>query len=481
MSGDEERFSKDDHEEVVDKLLSELGVDDSMRKDLVDSGRISSDLMKVASSDQVRRRMEIEKSISRLRDSLNLLERNVTQIDSSIDRIERDLIPVVLSFLVSLKGNLVNIRNTVIDQSKRQAKTNLQATFADTTVRKLVEEKFVPLEESLSSDMSAPIMEKVRELTDGFKDFLKLTTDEMTTLKASVEDFTQRTSTELEFLTRELSLKPKVEVPKEVQDELAELKRQVEQLQHELDLTLQKLENREAEIIALQTNLAATQLRKDSLEEALESLRSAPTSDPVVISELRQKIKTLEAENDILQKQVIETQDDVKEREINIAQLKDGLAQKEIECEDYKQKISTQETEISGYGSRLAEIDELRARVRSLESGDTMRELERIRSEVERLKASNDRLINDHAEMKKLKEYTDARINGYMGLMNSAEKTKAFLILEDNKEITLRELARSLGISPAIISQWAEDFVQLGLAYLQDEKLVLAIGSNDMK
>ncbi len=478
MPGDEERFSKDDQERVVDKLLNDLGVDDDMRKDLVDSGRISSDLLKVASSEQVRRRMEIEKSISRVRDSLNLLERNVTQIESSIDRIERDLIPVVLQFLVSLKGNLVNVRNTVIDQSKRQAKTNLQATFADTTVRKLVEEKFIPLEESLSSDMSAPIMEKVRELTDGFKDFLKLTIDEMTNLKASVEDFTQRTSTELEFLTKELSMKPKVEVPKEVQEQVTELKRKSEKLQHELDLTLQKLENREAEIIALQTNLAATQLRKDSLEESLESLRSAPSIDSTVVVELRQKVKTLEAESEILQKQIAEAQETLRGKDEELTELRSRFAQKELEVEDSKQKVSSLETEIGSFGTRIEELDELRTRVRTLESGDTIRELERMRSEVDRLKASNERLTNDHDEMKKQKEYTEARMEGYFGLMNSAEKTKAFLILEDNKEITLRELGRSLGVSPAIISQWADDFVKLGLAILQDDRLILSIGDS---
>ncbi|MFW9910112.1 MAG: hypothetical protein ACFFEF_16265, partial [Candidatus Thorarchaeota archaeon] len=214
MSDDDEKFSKDDQDSVVNNLLSELGVDRDMRKELVDSGRASSDIMKVASAEQVRRRMEIEKSIERLRDTMNLLERNITQVENSIDRIERDLIPVVLAFLVSLKGNLVNIRNAVIDESRRGAKTNLQSTFVTTTVKPIVEERFSPVEESLSSEMSTPILEKMREITDGFKDVLKLTLDEMSNLKSAIEDFTQRSSTEMEFLTKELSMKPKVETPK---------------------------------------------------------------------------------------------------------------------------------------------------------------------------------------------------------------------------------------------------------------------------
>ena len=40
---------------VVDELLTELGVDNEMRQELIDSGRMSSDVMRVESADQVRR------------------------------------------------------------------------------------------------------------------------------------------------------------------------------------------------------------------------------------------------------------------------------------------------------------------------------------------------------------------------------------------------------------------------------------------
>jgi chromosome segregation ATPase len=480
MSGDEDRFSKGDHDGVIDKLLDELGVDNDMKKELVDSGRVSSDLLKVASAEQVRRRMEIEKSIDRVRDSLNMLERDVAQIENSVDKIERDLVPVVLSFLVSLKGSLVNIRNTVIDQSKRQAKTNLQATFADTTVRSIVQDKFLPVEESLSSEMSAPIMDKIREITDAFKAFLKVAMDEMTNLKETVEDYTQRTSTEMEFLTRELSMKPRIEVPKDVQDEMSALKRNMEEASHELKILDQRLENREAEIIALQTDLAATKLRNDNLEETLTKLRSAPTADVTIVTELRQTIKALEAQQEILERKLAESHAAVDSGGADIAQLKQKLAEKEIEVGDYQQKAARLESEVNSFGEKLEEIDELRARVRTLESGDAMRELERTRSEADRLKASNERLQNDHDDMKSKMEYAEARLNGYLSLMGSTEKTKAFLILEDSKEITLREVARSLGVSPAIMTQWAEDFVRLGLARIVDgTKMVLTIGKSD--
>ncbi len=480
MSKDEDDFTKDDHEEVVDSLLSELGVDEGMRKDLVDSGRVSSDLLKVASADQVRRRMGIEKSIERLRDSMNLLERNVTQVEGTIDKIERDLIPVVLSFLVSLKGNLVTVRNSVIDDSKKGAKTNLHVTFVNTTLKQVITEHFTPMEDSLSSEMSAPILEKIREITDTFKDVLKLAIDEMSNLKASVEDYSQRTSTELEFLTKELSMKPRVEVPKEVQQQIDELNRKNENLQSELDLTIDKLENRQGEILAMQTNIAALKLRNDSLEDMYESLKSAPVADTAVVTELRQNVKQLQTEGEILQKRIGDTEAELKTSEELVAQLRSDLSKKEIESDDYREKVSRLEAEAGSTSERLEEMDELRARVRSLESGDTMRELERTKTDVERLSASNERLTKDNDAMKRKVENTEQRLEGYLGLMDSTEKTKAFRILEDSKEITIREVARSLGVSPAIMTQWAEDFVRLGLAWIVDDtKLVLALGDDD--
>jgi Mn-dependent DtxR family transcriptional regulator len=60
--------------------------------------------------------------------------------------------------------------------------------------------------------------------------------------------------------------------------------------------------------------------------------------------------------------------------------------------------------------------------------------------------------------------------------MQSTEKTRAFLMLEDNGQLAVREIARSLGVSPAIVMQWAEDFQRLGIAKLTDGKtLVLSL------
>ena len=170
---------------VVDELLEELGVDDSLKKELIDSGRLQTDVFMVESAEQVRRRLEIERSAERLRDSLVLLERNMMNVDATIDRVERDLVPVVLSFLVGLKGNLVNIRTTIIGRSKRRAKTNLQAAYVETEVKSIVEEEFEKVEETLTTGMSAPIMEKVKDITDGLKGSMKTTFEEMTTLKTS--------------------------------------------------------------------------------------------------------------------------------------------------------------------------------------------------------------------------------------------------------------------------------------------------------
>ncbi|MFX1483492.1 MAG: hypothetical protein ACFFCP_09910, partial [Promethearchaeota archaeon] len=186
------------HGGVVDDLLTELGVDNEMRQELIDSGRMKSDVMRVESADQVRRRMEIDKSIERLQESISLLERNIMTVDGSIDRIERDLVPVVLSFLVGLKGNLVTMRGDIVTQSKRSAKTNLQSSFIETDVKPLVEREFSRVEESLTTGMSTPILEKVRDVTESLKEAMKITYEDFTNLKSNIDDFTQRATTEVE-------------------------------------------------------------------------------------------------------------------------------------------------------------------------------------------------------------------------------------------------------------------------------------------
>ena len=292
---DKEEFEKADGKGVVDGLLTELGVDDEMRSELIESGRMSSDVMRVESADQVRRRMEVDTSIERLRDSLSLLERNILTVDSTIDRIERDLVPVVLSFLVGLKGNLVSMRGDIISLSKRKAKTNLQSTFIDSVVKVIVDTEFTRVEESLTSGMSTPILEKMRDITDGMKESMKLTLEELANLKGSVDDYTQRTTTEIEHLSTKVGMKPKIEIPKEVEEQIKKYEAEVDQLKHELGLEKQKLENRLKENEELRRNVAELKVKNDDLEDTLMEVQAAPKVDQDVVIELRQKVKTLEA------------------------------------------------------------------------------------------------------------------------------------------------------------------------------------------
>lgn len=262
-SPDKEDYEKADGKGVVDNLLTELGVDDEMRTELIESGRMSSDVMRVESAEQVRSRMELDTSVEHLRDSLSLLERKILTVDGTIDRIERDLVPVVLSFLVGLKGSLVSMRGDIISLSKRKAKTNLQSMFIDTVVKEIVESEFTRIEDSLTSGMSTPILEKMRDITEGMKESMKYTLEELAILKGGVDDYTQRTTTEMEHLSTKVGMKPRIEIPKEVGEQLAKFEREVDALKHELGLETQKLENRLKENDELRRNVAELKVRKD--------------------------------------------------------------------------------------------------------------------------------------------------------------------------------------------------------------------------
>ena len=52
--------------------------------------------------------------------------------------------------------------------------------------------------------------------------------------------------------------------------------------------------------------------------------------------------------------------------------------------------------------------------------------------------------------------------------MDSTEKTKAFLMVEEHGEMPIREIARALGVAPAIVMKWAEEFQTLGIAWVVD-------------
>ncbi len=465
---DKDEFDKADGKGVVDGLLTELGVDDEMRTELIESGRMSSDVMRVESADQVRRRMEVETSIERLRDNLSLLERNILTVDSTIDRIERDLVPVVLSFLVGLKGNLVSMRGDIISLSKRKAKTNLQSTFIDSVVKEIVDKEFTRVEDSLTSGMSTPILEKMRDITEGMKESMKLTLEELAALKGSVDDYTQRSTTEIELLSTKVGMKPKIEVPKEVEERIKKYEVEVDQLKHEVGLEKQKLENRLKENEELRRNVAELKVRNDDLEETLMEIQAAPKVDQDVLIELRQKVKTLETTNELQEERIKEADARLEAAELKATEYHGDISRKEVKIGDLQTKIRQLEEEIGSSGTRLAEMDELRSRLRSFESGDKARELERIKTELERAQANLERMTEDFEANKEKLTHSEETIEGYMGLMQSTEKTKAFLMVEDNGEMSIREIARALGVAPAIVMKWAEEFQALGIAWVVD-------------
>ncbi len=457
-----------DDKGVVDGLLTELGVDDEMRQELIDSGRMSSDVMRVQSAEQVRRRTELETSSEQVRDSISLLERNILTVDGTIDRIERDLVPVVLSFLVGLKGNLVSMRSDIVSQSKRKAKTNLQSVFIDTVIKDIVENEFTTIEDSLTTGMSTPILEKMRDITDGMKESMKLTFEEFSKLKGDMDDYTQRATTEIEHLSTKVGMKPRIEVPKEIEEKLKNLERNLDEIKHELSLENQKLENRLKENDELRKSVAEFKVRNDDLEDTLMGFQAAPKIDQDVLIELKQNVKSLEAFKEVQDEKIKEVEARADASELKSTEFHGDISRKEVEIGDLKTKIRQLEEEMSSTGARLAEMEELRARVRSFESGDKARELERIKTELERTTASLERITVDHEENKVKLTRAQDTIDGYMGLMDSTEKTKAYLMVEEHGEMAIREIARALGVAPAIVMKWAEEFQTLGIAWVVD-------------
>ena len=458
---------------VVDDLLTELGVDNEMRQELIDSGRMSSDVMRVESADQVRRRMEIDKSIEKLQESISLLERHIMTVDGSIDRIERDLVPVVLSFLVGLKGNLVSMRGDIVSRSKRAAKTNLQTTYIDNDVKPIVDQEFLKVEESLTSGMSTPILEKVRDVTESLKDAMKITFEELTSLKSNIDDFTQRSTTEVEFLSSELGMKPRIEVPKDIAEKMKIIERRIEELTQELSINQQKVATRDTEIETLRKDNAMLKVINEEIEEELATLKATPQTDVEVLSELRASVKTLEASQELLQEKSTEYEARAIAAEQKGKEYSDDIAKKDLEIGDLKTQVRQLEDEKTKTADRLTEMEEIRARLRSYESGDKARELERLKTEFERTSANLERATTDLTESKAKLEHTQETLEGYLDLMDSTEKTKAFLMVEEHGEMSIREIARSLGVAPAIVMKWADEFQALGIAWVVDgQKLV---------
>jgi chromosome segregation ATPase len=206
----------------------------------------------------------------------------------------------------------------------------------------------------------------------------------------------------------------------------------------------------------------------EEIEEELANLKAKPQTDVEVLSELRANVKTLEASRDLLQDKVTETESRAVAAEQRGKEFSDEIAKKDLEIGDLKTQVKKLEDEKAKSADRLTEMEEIRARLRSYESGDKARELERLKTEHERATANLERATSDLADTKAKLEHTQEALEGYLDLMDSTEKTKAFLMVEEHGEMSIREIARSLGVAPAIVMKWADEFQALGIAWVVD-------------
>jgi chromosome segregation ATPase len=246
------------------------------------------------------------------------------------------------------------------------------------------------------------------------------------------------------------------------------IENQADEMKHKLELADQKLANRETELQAYKRDNAELRLRNDDLEEDLAKLTSAPKADMEALVELRNKVKSIEASKEVLEEKLKESEERADANEARIKEVIDESSKKDIALGDLRTKLRQVQDEIGKTQERMAEMEELRARLRSYESGDKARELERLKAEHERNSATLERMKVDYEKMRSDLEHTQQTIDGYMGLMENTEKTKAFLMVEENDEMPIREIARALGVSQPIVMKWAEEFQSLGIAWVID-------------
>jgi len=268
-------------------------------------------------------------------------------------------------------------------------------------------------------------------------------------------------------------MKPRVEIPKDMAEKMKLLERRIEELTQELSITQQKVATRDSEIETLRKDNAMLKVVNEETEEELAALKATPQTDVEILSQLRASVKTLEASQEFLQKKSTEYEARAITAEQKGKGYSDDIAKKDLELGDLKTQVRQLEDEKAKTAARLTEMEEIRARLRSYESGDKARELERLKTEFERTSANLERATYDLSEAKTKLQHAQETIEGYLDLMDSTEKTKAFLMVEEHGEMSIREIARSLGVAPAIVMKWAEEFQSLGIAWVVDGQTLI--------
>jgi len=451
-------------EKMISDLLDELEVPEDLKAE-IKTGKIKQKFIKTESVDVARYKLDLDKASGKLRSSPEPYLDISKNLNKLSEHLEVDIVPVLLKFYVTLKGELSVVKESILTRAKSRAKMSLIKMFIDKDLSYIIDDEFSNIESKSGSEVLEPVLNQVRDVADKLKKYDREIRNNVAEQQRTIEAYIGTVLSVVDDISK---LVENIDVV-ELQKQLRERDGIIEALRTELSTKNMQLKAREKEIENLKARINELQARVDELEE---NMASGEAITPGYVSELREKVRALEASRSLLMSKYEDALKHIEESESEIKELSDALAHKKIELEDALYRIRSLESEIEELRKRLAKVTELEDEIKKLKSRDLTHLLELKEQDLNVMKIQLERATKERDEYKQELDELKARMEKLDLLIERDAKTMAYKVLEKQKQSTIRDLARPLGVSPSTVRTWMNEFQTLGLVKYIDDNTV---------
>ncbi len=451
-------------EKMISELLDELDVPEDLRSELK-SGKITPKIIKTENVGVARYKLELDSASGKLRSSPNNYLEISKQLNKLSEHLEVDIVPILLKFYVTLKGELSVAKESILTRARSRAKMSLIKMFIDKDLAYIIDDEFSNIESKSGSEVLEPVLNQVRDVADKLKKSDREIRNNVAEQQRIIEAYIGIVLSVVDDISKLVENTDVVELQKQ----LREREGVIEALRSEISAKNMQLKAREEEIEKLKAHVNELQARIDDLEK---TLTSGEAITPGYVSELREKVRALEASRSLLMSKYEDALKHIEESETEIKELSDALAQKKIELEDSVYRIRSLEKEIEELRNRLSKVTDLEEEIKRLKSRDLTHLLELKEQDLNVMKIQLERASKERDEYKQELDEVKARLERLDLLIERDAKTMSYKVLEKQKRSTIRDLARPLGVSPSTVRIWMNEFQSLGLVKFIDDNTV---------
>ncbi|MFX0108192.1 MAG: hypothetical protein ACFE7R_07905 [Candidatus Hodarchaeota archaeon] len=433
------------------------------------------------------------------------LLRKLENLRSDISSLQRGVVGVFAAQLLTFRGKVVELKSRISEEMVERLRMKFFKSFIESTFVDIVDNEFAALEKDLVDRIVEQTQERFKEFAqrvreseldlrttiieqqDIVRSFMQSLEEDGMSLQEGLVD----KNAEITKLEHEVKLlQAQIDKTKTTDASTEELKRKlveydakVESLREDLVKKDLQLQDRVKEVEVIRSEKDEISLKLAEAQSEVEVYKAEAATAKTMSSTTDAEYKALESKVSLLEKAVEEKREEAERVSGRVKFLERSLESLEKEKETAEKESQARLEELESMANRINEVKELEQRIYDLET-----DLKSAKDQIPQLEMQKDafekatRLMEKERDMAlEAKEVADERTRRYIQVMNQESSTKVMVLVDEVGNVTLADLAKSLGQPVGLVTKWVRQLDKLGVVKLKGDRAISTLKELDIQ